>query len=94
VCFSCYARDDFDEVRLADRTGKVLSHTFDFFAGSPDPPLIVTMIEAEGGARIYLQMTDASPREAKLDLPVEFTFRKIHEFGGTPNYFWKCTPVR
>jgi 3-hydroxy-3-methylglutaryl CoA synthase len=94
VCFTCYARDDFDEIRLADRTGKVLSHTFDFFAGSPDPPLIVTMIEAEGGARLYLQMTDASPREAKLDLPVEFTFRKVHEFGGTPNYFWKCTPVR
>jgi 3-hydroxy-3-methylglutaryl CoA synthase len=94
VCFSCYARDEFDEVRLSDRTGRVLSHTFDFFAGSPDPPLIVTMIEAEGGARLYLQMTDASPKEAKLDLPVEFTFRKIHEFGGTPNYFWKCTPVR
>jgi 3-hydroxy-3-methylglutaryl CoA synthase len=94
VCFTCYARDDFDEVRLADRTGKVLSHTFDFFAGSPDPPLIVTMVEAEGGARVYLQMTDASPKEAKLELPVEFTFRKIHEYGGTPNYFWKCTPVR
>jgi len=94
VCFSCYARDDFDAIRLSDRTGKVLSHTFDFFAGSPDPPLIVTMIEAEGGARLYLQMTDASPKEAKLDLPVEFAFRKIHEHGGTPNYFWKCTPVR
>jgi 3-hydroxy-3-methylglutaryl CoA synthase len=94
VCFTCHARDDFEEVRLAERTGKVLSHTFDFFAGSPDPPLIVTMIEAEGGARLYLQMTDASPKEAKLDTPVEFTFRKVHEFGGTPNYFWKCTPVR
>jgi 3-hydroxy-3-methylglutaryl CoA synthase len=94
VCFSCYARDDFAEVRLSDRTGKVLSHTFDFFAGSPDPPLIVTMVEAEGGARLYLQMTDATPNEAKLDVPVEFTFRKIHEYGGTPNYFWKCTPVR
>jgi hydroxymethylglutaryl-CoA synthase len=94
VCFGCFTRDDFDEVRLSDRTGKVLSHTFDFFAGSPDPPLIVTMIEADGGARLYLQMTDAAPKEAKLDLPVEFTFRKIHEYGGTPNYFWKCTPVR
>ena len=94
VCFSCYARDEFDEVRLAERTGKVLSHTFDFFAGSPDPPLIVTMIEAEGGARLYLQMTDANAKEVKLDLPVEFAFRKIHEYGGTPNYFWKCTPVR
>jgi 3-hydroxy-3-methylglutaryl CoA synthase len=94
VCYACYARDDFEQVRLADRTAKVLSHTFDFFAGSPDPPLIVTMVEAEGGARLYLQMTDASPREVKLDLPVEFTFRKIHEYGGTPNYFWKCTPIR
>ena len=94
VCFTCFRRDEFDEVRLSDRTGKVLSHTFDFFAGSPDPPLVVTMVEAEGGARLYLQMTDASPKEAKLDLPVEFTFRKIHEYGGAPNYFWKCTPVR
>ena len=94
VCFACYARDDFEEVRLAERTGKVLSHTFDFFAGSPAPPLIVTMIEAEGGARLYLQMTDATAKEVKLDLPVEFAFRKVHEYGGTPNYFWKCTPVR
>jgi 3-hydroxy-3-methylglutaryl CoA synthase len=94
VCFTCYAKDDFEEVRLADRTGKVMSFTFDYFAGSPDPPLIVTMTEAEGGARIYIQMTDASPKEVRLDLPVEFTFRKIHEYGGTPNYFWKCTPVR
>ena len=94
VCFSCFARDDFDHVRLSDRAGVVLSFTFDFFAGSPDPPLIVTMTEADGGARLYLQMTDATPQELKLELPVEFTFRKIHEYGGTPNYFWKCTPVR
>jgi hydroxymethylglutaryl-CoA synthase len=94
VCFQCYAKDDFDVVRLSDKYGKVMSFTFDFFAGSPDPPLIVNIIEVDGGARVYLQMTDASPKEVKLDLPVEFTFRKIHEYGGTPNYFWKCTPVR
>jgi hydroxymethylglutaryl-CoA synthase len=94
VCFTCYAKDDFDSVRLSDKYGKVMSFTFDFFAGSPDPPLIVNLIEVDGGARVYLQMTDADPKEVKLDLPVEFTFRKIHEYGGTPNYFWKCTPVR
>ena len=94
VCFSCFKRDNFEEVRLSDRHGKLLSFTFDFFAGSPDPPLIVAVTEVDGGARAYLQMTDASPREVKLDLPVEFTFRKIHEYGGTPNYFWKCTPIR
>ncbi len=94
VCFQCFAKDDFEAVRLADRHGKVMSFTFDNFAGSPDPPLIVTTTEVDGGARVYLQMTDASPKEVKLDLPVEFTFRKIHEYGGTPNYFWKCTPVK
>jgi len=94
VCFTCFARDEFDEVRLSDREGRVMSFTMDFFAGSPDPPLVVTMVEAQGGSRLYLQMTDVSPRELKLDLPVEFTFRKIHEYGGAPNYFWKATPVR
>lgn len=94
VCCGCYARDDFEAVRLSDRHGKVMSYTFDNFAGSPDPPLIVTTTEVDGGARVYMQMTDASAKEVKLDLPVEFTFRKIHEYGGTPNYFWKCTPVR
>lgn len=94
VCFKCFAKDDFESVRLSDKYGKVMSHTFDFFAGSPDPPLIVCIIEVDGGARVYMQMTDASPKEVKLELPVEFTFRKIHEYGGTPNYFWKCTPIR
>jgi len=94
VCFHCYAKDDFESVRLSDKYGKVMSFTFDFFAGSPDPPLIVNIIEVDGGARVYMQMTDASAKEVKLELPVEFTFRKIHEYGGTPNYFWKSTPVR
>ena len=79
---------------LRDINGALVDAWRHYFAGSPDPPLIVTMVEAEGGARLYLQMTDASPKEAKLDLPVEFTFRKIHEAGGTPNYFWKSTPLR
>ena len=93
VCFRCYARDEFERVRLSDRIGAVKSFTFDNFAGSPSPPLIATVTDVDG-ARLYLQMTDASPTEVKLDMPVELTFRKIHEAGGTPNYYWKCTPVR
>ncbi len=93
VCFRCHARDEFDRVRLSDRIGAVKSFTFDNFAGSPNPPLIATVTDVDG-ARLYLQMTDASPREVKLDMPVELTFRKIHEAGGAPNYYWKCTPVR
>ena len=93
VCFRCHARDAFERVRLSDKIGAVKSFTFDNFAGSPMPPLIATVTDVEG-ARLYLQMTDASPKEVKLDMPVELTFRKMHEAGGTPNYYWKCTPVR
>jgi hydroxymethylglutaryl-CoA synthase len=93
VCFRCHARDEFDRVRLSDRIGAVKSFTFDNFAGSPNPPLVATVVDVDG-ARLYLQMTDVNPREVKLDMPVELTFRKMHEAGGTPNYYWKCTPVR
>jgi hydroxymethylglutaryl-CoA synthase len=94
VCFSCYAKDDFDIVRLSDQHGRLLAFTMDNFAGSPNPPLVATMTETDGGCRLFIQMTDGSPQEVKLGLPVELTFRKIHEVGGTPNYFWKCTPIR
>jgi 3-hydroxy-3-methylglutaryl CoA synthase len=93
VCFHCFTKDEFDRVRLSDKVGSLKSFTFDFFAGSPMPPLVASVVDVEG-ARLYLQMTDASPREVKLDMPVELVFRKMHEAGGTPNYYWKCTPVR
>ena len=93
VCHKCFARDEFDKIRLSDRIGKVRSFTFDNFAGSPTPPLVAGIVEVDG-ARLYLQMTDVDPKEVKLAMPVELTFRKIHEAGGTPNYFWKSTPVR
>jgi len=93
VCFACFAKDEFDKIRLSDRVGVVRSFTFDNFAGSPTPPLVAGIVEIEG-ARLYLQMTDVDAKEVKLQMPVELTFRKIHEAGGTPNYFWKSTPVR
>jgi hydroxymethylglutaryl-CoA synthase len=93
VCFRCHARDAFDRVRLSDKVGTLRSFTFDNFAGSPNPPLVAAVVDVEG-ARLYLQVTDVSPREVALDLPVELVFRKMHEAGGTPSYYWKATPVR
>jgi 3-hydroxy-3-methylglutaryl CoA synthase len=93
VCFKCFAKDDFESVRLSDRVGAVKSFTFDNFAGSPNPPMVAGIVDVDG-ARLYVQMTDVAPKEVKLGMPVEMTFRKIHDAGGTPNYFWKSTPVR
>jgi uncharacterized OB-fold protein len=93
VCYKCFAKDEFDSVRLSDKVGTVKSFTFDNFAGSPNPPLVAGIVDVDG-ARLYIQMTDVDPKEVKLGMPVELTFRKVHEAGGTPNYFWKSTPLR
>jgi 3-hydroxy-3-methylglutaryl CoA synthase len=92
VCETCFAKDEFERIRLSDRTGRVVTYTFDFFFPTPDPPTIVTVTEVEG-ARIHLQLVNATPEEVRLDLPVEFVFRRIHEVGGRPNYYWKAAPL-
>lgn len=92
VCESCFARDDFESVRLSDRIGKVVTYTFDFFFPTPDPPTVVTVTEVDG-ARLHLQLVNCTPEETKIGLPVEFVFRRIHMGGGRPNYYWKGSPV-
>jgi hydroxymethylglutaryl-CoA synthase len=92
VCETCFAKDDFERVRLADRVGRLVTYTFDFFFPTPDPPTIVTVTEVEG-ARVHIQLVNTSPEQVKLDMPVEFSFRRIHESGGRPNYYWKATPL-
>jgi 3-hydroxy-3-methylglutaryl CoA synthase/uncharacterized OB-fold protein len=92
VCESCFSKDDFAFVRLSDRTGHVVTYTFDYFFPNPDPPTIVTVTEVEGGARIHLQLVDAAAQEVRIGMPVEFVFRRIHEAGGRPNYYWKASP--
>jgi uncharacterized OB-fold protein len=78
---------------MSDRPGKLLCHTIDHFYPSAEPPTLAGVVEVEGGCRIWMLLTEASPEDVTLDLPVHFTFRRIHEAGGIPSYFWKCTPV-
>jgi uncharacterized OB-fold protein len=91
VCERCFAKDDFAPERLADRTGRVVTYTFDFFFPTPDPPTIVAITEIEG-ARVHLQLVDLRPEDVKLGMAIEPTFRRIHEVGGRPNYYWKGIP--
>jgi 3-hydroxy-3-methylglutaryl CoA synthase/uncharacterized OB-fold protein len=92
VCYKCHRKDDWEPHRLSDKRGRVLAYTFDYFFPAAEPPTTVVMVEVDG-CRVQVQM-DARPEEAKLDLPIEFSFRKIHEAGGKPNYFWKAVPLR
>ena len=95
VCFYCHEKDDYEEVRYAEGVGRVFSFTRDQLAGRGDDPVVVqTVFDMEDGARFYLMMTDCDPKELRVGLPVELTFRRIHEGADFHNYFWKCRPVR
>ena len=96
VCYTCRTKDSFDEVRLSDKKGKVFTFSLDNLAGRGDDPVVVqTVVESEvDQARIYAMMTDCQPKEVKVGMDVEFTFRRIYEGGGFQNYFWKCRPLR
>jgi hydroxymethylglutaryl-CoA synthase len=91
LCETCFAKDDFERHRLSDKVGRVLTYTFDFFSPTPDPPVVVTICEIEG-ARVHLQAVNLRPEDVALDMPVEFEFRRIHQAGGRPNYYWKASP--
>jgi hydroxymethylglutaryl-CoA synthase len=92
VCIKCHAKDEWSPYRLSDKHGKVLSYTFDFFFPTSEPPTIMIMTEVDG-CRVQVQLANCKPEEVKLDMPVEYVFRKIHEAGGKPNYFWKASPL-
>jgi 3-hydroxy-3-methylglutaryl CoA synthase len=91
LCETCFAKDEFERVRLSDRIGKVVTYTFDFFFPTPEPPTIVTITDIDG-ARVHLQLVDVRPEDVKIGMPVELVFRRIHQVGGRPNYYWKGVP--
>jgi len=92
VCETCHAKDDFGLVRLSDQVGAVVTYTFDHFFPTPDPPTIVTITDI-GGARVHLQLVNLAPDQVRIGMPVEFEFRRIHQVGGRPNYYWKGVPL-
>lgn len=94
VCTECRTQDDFDEVRLADRKGILFTFSMDERAMVPDLPNVLCIVDLEGGGRFYSVLTDRTPSAIRIGMPVELTFRKIHEGSNLYNYFWKARPVR
>jgi len=95
VCYRCLSKDDYDEISLSQKEGKVFTFSLDNLASvGINPPIVQTVVHFEEGARLYCMMTDCDPQQVKVDMPVELTLRKLHEFGDFHNYFWKCRPIR
>ncbi|HBE45562.1 MAG TPA: 3-hydroxy-3-methylglutaryl CoA synthase [Deltaproteobacteria bacterium] len=91
VCTKCHTKDQFDMVRLSDKTGEVYTWTQDNGTGTIEFP-IVTLVNVQGGGRVFCILTDASAEEVRVGLRVVFTFRK--SYGEIlPEYIWKVRPI-
>lgn len=89
VCPHCGTREAFKDFKLSKR-GKVVTYTQEHYYPTPEPPVTMAVIDLDGGGRLLLQMTDSDPNRVRVGMEVELTFRKLHEGGGFPNYYWKC----
>ncbi len=94
VCVNCQARDDFAPVRLSDRPGAVFTYSMDYIAGAVDTPLVVSVVDFQGGGRILCMMTDRELDEVRVGMPVTMSFRKLRVVNGIHNYYWKAIPRR
>ncbi|MBI4308457.1 MAG: OB-fold domain-containing protein [Chloroflexi bacterium] len=94
ICTFCKATDKVEFVRLSDKRGEVFTYSMDYLAGAIDTPLVITVVNFNGGGRMLAMMTDRELNEVKIGLPVEMSFRKLQTLGGIHNYHWKSVPVR
>lgn len=93
VCARCEKGDALKEVALA-RTGKVFTYAVDHLAASPFPPVVMAVVDLDGGGRIYCEVVDTTPETVQIGTPVELVMRRLREGGGLYHYYWKCRPRR
>ncbi len=94
ICTRCHTRDKFEDYRFSDKRASVFTYTMDALAPTLDPPMVVAVINFEGGGRAFCVMTDRDTSKLEVGIPVEMSFRKLSSSEGIHNYFWKCLPIR
>ncbi|MBI2328393.1 MAG: hydroxymethylglutaryl-CoA synthase [Chloroflexi bacterium] len=94
ICLECFAKDNFEPYRFADKRAKLVSFSHDYLGGGIDPPTTAAIIDFDGGGRGAFNMVDRDPDECQVGIGVEMTFRKLRYLLGSHTYVWKCKPVR
>ena len=93
ACIECGHRRRARRRARSRGAARVFTFTHDYLHESPDPPTTHAVVDLDGGGRIYLQLTDCEADRVAVDMPVELTFRRLHDGGGFHNYFWKARPA-
>ena len=95
VCIRCRAVDRMVTEPLADTRGIVVTFTLDNLAFSAASPVVVAVVDLEGGGRLQCELTDVDPQAVAVGDIVTLTFRRMYTTNdGVHNYFWKARPLR
>lgn len=92
ACASCGAIDASEPVSLRDKPARVVSFTVDHLTPTPAPPLVVAIVNVEGGGRRSVQVTDLPAGGIAVGDLLRPTFRRLSSSDGIHNYFWKARP--
>tara|TARA_B100001123_G_scaffold416933_1_gene519107 strand:+ start:8162 stop:9433 length:1272 start_codon:yes stop_codon:yes gene_type:complete len=85
--------DDMERIRMADTPATIATFTIDRLAYSLSPPMVVAVIDFDGGGRFRCEMTDVDPENVHIGDRVAMTFRRLFTADGVHNYFWKARPI-
>ena len=94
VCVECRTVDDAEPVSLSDKPATLFTYSMDYIAGTVDNPLVIGVVDFEGGGRLLCMMTDRELDEISIGMSVEMSFRKLRVVNGIHNYYWKAVPRR
>jgi len=94
VCLKCHAVDRMAPERMAEVPATIATYTVDRLAYSLSPPVVVGVLDFEGGGRFTCELTDVDPAAVKIGNRVEMTFRRLMTAHDVHNYFWKARPLR
>jgi uncharacterized OB-fold protein len=73
-----------------DKKAIIATYTVDYLTASPDPPVIFSVIDFEGGGRMICEMTDSEVDKLDIGKEVEMSFRKIYDKNSIYVYGWKA----
>ena len=93
ICAGCGAADRMDVVPVVDAVGTILTVTADHLAFSEAPPLVVGIVDFDGGGRVQCELTDLGGRVPERGERVEMTFRRAYTVNEIHNYVWKARPI-
>ncbi len=93
ICIACHNHDSLQEVPLS-RSGHIFTFTRDHLYHTADSPTIMSVVDLDGGGRLYSQMTDVDPEDVRVGDSVVLSLRRRKEGATMHHYYWKCRPPR